>query len=139
MVGISEKAYWAMLSHCYREYPFEACGLLIGHSGKVNICYPAENEAKSARTYTVRPQDVLGAQKKAEELGLDVVGVFHSHTHSEAFPSPTDVRLAPDDKWIYAIVSLSRPLAEVRAFHIVNSAITEVRLGLVRGLDLDNG
>jgi proteasome lid subunit RPN8/RPN11 len=53
-----------------------------------------------------------------EDEGLQLAGVFHSHTHTEAYPSPTDVRLASEDV-PYIIVSLAREPADIKAFRIV--------------------
>ena len=55
-----------------------------------------------------RPPDHLRADRDAEGRGLEIIGVMHSHTHTEAYPSPTDVAQAPDPAWHYVIVSLKR-------------------------------
>ena len=57
---------------------------------------------------------------RAEDDGLEVIGVFHSHTHSEPYPSPTDVAQAPDPAWHYVIVSLKREAPESRSYRIVD-------------------
>ena len=62
--------------------------------------------AASARVYTVDPKDHLRADRDAEARGLEIIGVFHSHTHTDAYPSPTDVAQAPDPGWHYVLVSL---------------------------------
>jgi proteasome lid subunit RPN8/RPN11 len=51
--------------------------------------------------------------------------VVHSHTHSEPYPSPTDVAQAPDPSWHYVIVSLKRESPEVRSYRIVDGTIAE--------------
>ena len=58
--------------------------------------YPCRNAAESSRVYTVDPRDHLRADRDAEDRGLEIIGVMHSHTHTEAYPSPTDVAQAPD-------------------------------------------
>ena len=58
--------------------------------------------------YTIDPKDHLRAERDAEDRGLEIIGVVHSHTHTEAYPSPTDVAQAPDPGWHYVIVSLKR-------------------------------
>lgn len=100
------------------EYPLEACGLLAGAAGVVSAFYPCRNQEQSARVYTVDPGDHLRAERSAEALGLEIIGVMHSHTHTEAFPSPTDVQAAPDPSWYYVIVTLKRERPEARAFRI---------------------
>ena len=61
----------------------------------------------------------------------DVNGVVHSHTHSEPYPSPTDVAQAPDPTWHYVIVSLKRDAPEVRSYRIVDGTITEEPVNIV--------
>jgi proteasome lid subunit RPN8/RPN11 len=51
--------------------------------------------------------------------------VFHSHTHTEAYPSPTDVAQAPDPSWHYVIVSLRDRSPSIRSYRIVDQVITE--------------
>jgi [CysO sulfur-carrier protein]-S-L-cysteine hydrolase len=65
------------------------------------------------------PMDQLRAYDEIEDLGLDVVGYYHSHTHTEARPSPTDVRLARDLTVYWVLVSLEDPAhPTVRAWRI---------------------
>jgi proteasome lid subunit RPN8/RPN11 len=56
--------------------------------------------------YEVDPRDHLRADRDAEERGLEIIGVAHSHTHTDAYPSPTDIGQAPDPGWHYVLVSL---------------------------------
>ena len=87
--------------------PLEACGLLGGHrDGRVEVFYPCRNAAASARVYEVDPRDHLRADRDAEDRGLEIIGVVHSHTHTDAYPSPTDIAQAPDPGWHYVLVSL---------------------------------
>jgi proteasome lid subunit RPN8/RPN11 len=116
-----------MVSHCLAGLPDEACGLLGGRpqSGDVEKCYPTRNAAESARLYTVEPGDHLQADMDAERSGLEIVGVFHSHTHTDAYPSPTDIQQAPDPNWHYVLVSLRQAHPVVRSYRIVDGEVTE--------------
>jgi len=116
-----------MAAHAYEAYPLEACGLLLGPAGQDEIVefVPTRNTAESARVYAVDPRDHLRIEREAEDRGLEVVGVMHSHTHSEPYPSPTDVAQAPDPTWHYVIVSLKRGTPETRSYRIVEGTITE--------------
>ena len=95
--------------------------------------YPCRNAARSSRVYTVDPRDHLRADRDAEQRGLEIIGVMHSHTHTEAYPSPTDVRQAPDPAWHYVIVSLKRDEAALRSYRIVDGEIAEEGVGLGDG------
>jgi proteasome lid subunit RPN8/RPN11 len=98
-----------LLATCVRALPNEGCGLLLGSAdGAVQVVVASENVADSAKVYEIDPKVLLRAYRRAENEGLEVLGVFHSHTHSEAYPSPTDVAQAPDPSWHYVIVSFAR-------------------------------
>jgi proteasome lid subunit RPN8/RPN11 len=116
-----------MAAHAYGAYPLEACGLLLGHHGGDEIIdfVPVRNLAASARVYTVDPRDHLRVERDAEDRGLEVVGVMHSHTHSDPYPSPTDVAQAPDPDWQYLIVGLKRGVPEIRSYRIRDGVIAE--------------
>lgn len=131
---LSERDYLAILGHCYDGLPDEACGLLAGRhrpgstepEGRVEAIYPCRNGDASARTYTVDSRDLIKALRDAESKGLELVGVFHSHTHTDAWPSPTDVRQAMEPNWLYVIVSLKDGDPALRAFRIVDGNIGEI-------------
>lgn len=116
-----------MAAHAYGSYPLEACGLLLGRPGGDEIIefVPVRNLAASARVYTVDPQDHLRVEREAEDRGLEVVGVMHSHTHSEPYPSATDVAQAPDPNWHYIIVGLKRGVPEIRSYRLRDGVIAE--------------
>ena len=116
-----------VLAHCITGLPDEACGLLGGDpvTGEVAVCYPTRNAAASAMVYTVDPKDHLRADRDAESRGLQIIGVFHSHTHTDAYPSPTDVAQAPDPSWHYVVVSLRDSEPVLRSYSIVEGRIEE--------------
>ena len=116
-----------MVAHCLRGLPEEACGLLSGDPkfDAVESLYPTQNVAHSARVYTVDPLAHLRADRDAESRGQQILGVFHSHTHSDAYPSPTDVEQAPDPAWHYVIVSLRDTQPVVRSYRMVDGRVEE--------------
>lgn len=124
---LAEDAHAAMVAHCYDAFPLEACGLLAGPRASSDVLrvYPTRNAAESSRVYTVDPRDHLRADRDAEAAGLEILGVFHSHTHTDAYPSPTDVAQAPDPDWHYVLVSLRDELPMTRSYRIVGGKITE--------------
>jgi [CysO sulfur-carrier protein]-S-L-cysteine hydrolase len=127
VLRVSRDVFDAICEQALREYPLEMCGLIAGRPGDDVAAgyYPCRNDAESAKVYTVNPHDYLRAETAAEERGWEIVGVVHSHTHSEPYPSPTDVRQAPDPTWHYVIVSLKRDAPELRDYRIVDGTITE--------------
>jgi proteasome lid subunit RPN8/RPN11 len=130
---ISETVLQQIGAHAICCYPEEACGLLVGTSatGTVLEFHSCVNIARSARVYTLDPLQHLRIERDAENRGLDVIGVIHSHTHTEAFPSSTDVAQAPDPAWHYMIVTLMRGVSEPRSFRIVNGQVSEEELALI--------
>ena len=138
MIEISKQAYAEMVGAALDAYPYEACGLIAGPPApgggagdRAPRFYPCHNAAESARVYTIDPKDHLRAEIDAEDRGLEINGVVHSHTHSEPYPSPTDVASAPDPSWHYVIVSLKREAPEVRSYRIVEGAIVEEPVAVV--------
>jgi [CysO sulfur-carrier protein]-S-L-cysteine hydrolase len=132
------RAVWLeMVEHVYRGLPNESCGLLAGRPDPdradlaVERFYPCGNDSDSALVYTLNPLDHLKADRDAEERGLEILGVVHSHTHSDAYPSPTDVRDAPDPSWHYPIISLRDLEPVLRSYRIVGETITEEPVDLV--------
>ena len=127
MLRLPAPIYTEMVGHCLSGLPDEACGLLGGDlaTGAVGRCYPTRNLAASAKLYTVDPKQHLQADRDAEAQGMEIMGVFHSHTHTDAYPSPTDVAQAPDPDWHYVLVSLRDIHPVVRSYRIVGGRIDE--------------
>jgi len=132
MLRIARDAYGEMVAHCWAGLPLEACGLLAGAGDDATVCYPTANVAESALVYTVDPKGFLRADRDAEARGLTILGVFHSHTHTAAYPSPTDVAQAPDPGWHYVLVSLADGVPAVRSYRIVGGNIDEEPVVLLR-------
>ena len=139
LVRLSIEQHQRILAHCYYGLPDEACGLLGGPviageaTGFVSEVYPAVNADASSRTYTVDGRDYLRASRDAEARGDDIIGVWHSHTHTDAYPSSTDIRQAVDPMWIYVIVSLRDEVPVLRAFRIREDGVRECQVVLERG------
>ena len=134
MLTLSPALWTEMVAHALDGLPDEACGLLAGAPGsdEAVVFYPCRNAAESSKVYTIDPRDHLRADRDAEGRGLEIMGVVHSHTHTEAYPSPTDVAQAPVPEWHYVIVSLRAESPSVRSFRIVDGEITEEVISLTR-------
>ena len=133
MLRLDRASFDAICDLAVREYPLEMCGVIAGPPGTDHAArfYECHNDAESAKVYTINPKDHLRAELAADDLDWEINGVVHSHTHSEPYPSPTDVRQAPDPDWHYVIVSLKRDAPELRSYRIVDDVITEERVELV--------
>ncbi len=143
---LTGEQYRRIVAHCYDAdrdptsgLLYEACGLLAGPvtgddepTGVVSAVYACTNAEASARTYTVDSRDLIKAMRDAERRGDQLIGVFHSHTHTDAYPSPTDVEQAMEPGWVYVIVSLRDGAPVLRAYRIRDARIAECQVVLDR-------
>lgn len=120
-----------MVGDCYDKLPYEACGLLAGQAADAAVCYPITNAAASSRIYELDPREHLRADRDAENNGNELIGVYHSHTHTLGYPSPTDVAAAPDPAWHYVLVSFADEAPSVRSYRIIDGNITEESVVLI--------
>jgi proteasome lid subunit RPN8/RPN11 len=126
MLRIDDDQYEALLAHARAGYPNEACALLAGREGSVERVYALPNAEASPTFYVVEPKAQLQAMTEMDDLGLDLVGIFHSHVATEAYPSRTDIELAAYPDAAYLILSLADPEAPVlRAFSIRDGQVAE--------------
>jgi proteasome lid subunit RPN8/RPN11 len=117
----------AMVQHALEDDPNECCGILSGRDGAVTKHYRIANTEASPYRYNMDPKELLHALQDTESLGWEFIAFYHSHTHSEAYPSATDVRLA--ENWpdpFYILVSLAdKQNPVVRAFRIADGQVAE--------------
>ena len=126
---LDRATYDALVEHARSDFPFEVCGLLAGVDGQVVKHFAVPNAARSMTYYSMDPKSLLHAMNEIDDEDWDLLAIYHSHTHTEAFPSSTDVQLAFYPDAIYLIVSLQDPAQPViRGFGIVEGVITEREL-----------
>jgi proteasome lid subunit RPN8/RPN11 len=130
----------AIVAHARAEYPNEACGLIIGDGpaadGGRALRYEAvRNKAASPYRYEIDPTDLYRLTIETDDADEVFWGIVHSHTHSPAVPSPTDIALAFYPDALYLLVSLSPDEADpatgmpgARAWRIVDGEVHEVGL-----------
>lgn len=115
-----------IIGHAREDAPNECCGIIAGGNGRAVKLFRAENAEASPYRYSVDPKDLFRIYRECEANDWDFLAIYHSHTASEAYPSPTDVRLAFWPEAYYVLVSLQdaeKPV--VRAFRILEGAISE--------------
>src|SRR5512141_664008 len=122
-----------MITHARAEAPNECCGIIAGKDGRPMRLYRAINAEASPYRYSVDAKDLLRIHRDADSNGWDFLVIYHSHTHTEAYPSPTDVRLATWPDAYYVLVSLMEERPVVRAFRIEDGTITEESIELAVG------
>jgi proteasome lid subunit RPN8/RPN11 len=117
-----------IIVHAREGLPNEACGILAGRDDRVERFFPAEPDEPSPYYYRIEARDQIRIMNAIDDAGLDLVGIYHSHTSSPAYPSRTDAEQAFWPDAVYVIVSLAGAEADVRGYRIQDMAITEVAL-----------
>jgi [CysO sulfur-carrier protein]-S-L-cysteine hydrolase len=115
-----------IVAHAPAGLPNEACGILAGAGDRVERFYAAEPDEPSPFYYRIESRDQIRIMNAIDEAGLDLVGIYHSHVASPAYPSRTDAEQAFWPDAVYVIVSLAGGDADVRGFHIRDMDVTEV-------------
>ena len=130
----------AIVAQALAEYPNEACGLIVGdrpaaEGGRALRFEATRNKAASPFRYEIDPEDLLRLTIATDDADEAFWGIVHSHTHTPAVPSPTDIGLAFYPDALYLLVSLAESEADpvsgepgIRAWRIVDGAIHEVEL-----------
>jgi proteasome lid subunit RPN8/RPN11 len=103
-VGVDE----AIRAHGQATYPHECCGALLGRDSRVSdiVTLPNTTEEGPRRRFLVRPSDYREAERRASELGTELLGLYHSHPDHPARPSQYDL----DHAWptfAYIIVAVA--------------------------------
>jgi len=103
---------YAIRAHGQETYPHECCGALLGRDGHVSalVALPNTTEEGPRRRFLVRPTDYREAERRAAELGAELLGFYHSHPDHPARPSQYDL----DHAWptfAYLIVAVAEAKA----------------------------
>jgi proteasome lid subunit RPN8/RPN11 len=131
MLELPVAIHTEMVAHAVRGLPDEACGLFAARPGSTRVVrfFAMTNAAASSQIYRLDGKEFLEVEAEADAAGLELIGVMHSHTHTSAYPSPTDVRDAemadPFGMWHFVIVSLKHPEPALRSFRIDDGTVTE--------------
>jgi len=103
---------YAIRAHGQETYPHECCGALVGRDGHVSavVALPNTTEEGPRRRFLVRPSDYREAERRATEIGAELLGFYHSHPDHPARPSQYDL----DHAWptfAYIIVAVAQAKA----------------------------
>lgn len=126
MLTISQQLVDEMIAHARATAPEEACGLLAGRGSAVRRLYRITNDDHSPTRYFMNPRELLRTFKDMRNEALEHLAIYHSHTHTAAYPSATDVRLAYYPDVVYLIVSLQdQERSQLKGYRIQEGRITE--------------
>ena len=112
-----------------RRAPEEACGLLAGKGALISLAMPMRNAAANRDAqFALAPDEQLRGLKRIEALGLDWLGVYHSHPGSPPIPSPFDLAGAVDGSLLQLIVSLSQPKPRLKLWRVDGASAVPLEL-----------
>ena len=123
MIKISKFYLDRMIDHAKKEDPNECCGILVGTENTVTEIHEIINDAKSPYRYVMNPQQQLDVLLDCDKNNLDMLAFYHSHTHSGAYPSDTDVRMAVESGWLeinYILISLENKANPTVKSYLIN-------------------
>ncbi|RNJ76829.1 MAG: M67 family peptidase [Nitrosopumilus sp. B06] len=106
-----------------QKKPDESCAVLLGTDWRVSEVIFAENAAESKTSFAIPDEQLISIYETAEKKGTDVIGIFHSHPASEAYPSETDTRFMHINPVVWVIYSGRDHMS--RAF-VLKPGISEV-------------
>ena len=132
MIRIGRDVHDAMIAHALDERPWESCGVLAGSGGTITASYRTANAAEfNDIRYEIDPKVFMQVNREIDDADLDLLGIYHSHPFTRAYPSATDLAQAWEEL-VYVIVSLTDFLApEVKAFTVADGQITEEAIEVV--------
>ena len=129
LLNIKKSFVHEMITHALEDIPNECCGIIASNQGEAIKLYRMTNSEQSPYRYSMDPKELLHTTIDIDDKGWELMAIYHSHTHSPAYPSATDIRLVTWPDAYYILISLMDEKApEVRAFKIVNGKVSEEKM-----------
>ncbi|HEY7477472.1 MAG TPA: M67 family metallopeptidase [Actinomycetota bacterium] len=131
MPELDRAFYQEIVEQGLREFPNECCGLIAADDGAPVRVFPMRNADASPATYRLDGKEQLQVFEELDAKGWDLWAIYHSHTHTEAYPSETDIKLAfyPEARYLLlSIADRERPV--LRSFRILDGQVEEEGLTL---------
>ena len=94
-----------LVQHSESQKPNEACAILFGKEDEVLDIFFTDNIEESPINFTISNEQLIEAYKIAEDQNVEIVGIFHSHPNSDAFPSNTDKKFMQSNPVAWIIYS----------------------------------
>jgi proteasome lid subunit RPN8/RPN11 len=116
-----------MITSAEVHAPQECCGLLAGLGDAITHVFPAQNVLASETQFEIAPEELFHIFRAMRDAGLEHLGIYHSHPHSENVPSPRDIDRSYYPGAVHFIISLSpKAPSPVRGFRILDGVVTEL-------------
>ncbi|MCM8768049.1 MAG: Mov34/MPN/PAD-1 family protein [Candidatus Omnitrophica bacterium] len=143
MIYLTKEQFRDITQHAKDSYPKEACGILAGINGKVEKVYKMTNISDNPEScYFMKPEEQLKVFKEMRKIQIEMIGIYHSHSNTPAYPSQRDCELAFYPEVDYVIISLKDfDCPEIRSFKIIEGKIKEEKIIIRKNIlfiDLDN-
>jgi len=136
-VRISQALLDEIVEHARAEAPNECCGMIATQDGVAVAVHRARNAAASPLRYEMDGMEQYKIQTEIEDGGYELGAIYHSHTRSDPEPSQTDINLAFYPDALYVIVGVKGEEPDVRAWRIVDGAVSEAALEVQNGTHAD--
>ncbi len=94
-----------LTEHAENEEPNESCAILFGKDSLVSEVFLTKNIEESPVNFTISNEQLIEGYRIAEEKRIEVIGVFHSHPNSDAYPSNTDKKFMQSNPVAWVIYS----------------------------------
>lgn len=122
-----------ILSHAQHSPEQEICGLIAARDGRPTRCVRVKNASREpGHLFAMDPKEQIDAMREFREQGEELFGIYHSHPHAPAAPSPRDLAEAAYPEALYLIVSLNtKGVLEMRGFHLRDHEVEGVDLEVV--------
>ena len=104
-ITLSQSIKKTLIQHAENENPNESCAILYGNGDTVSDVFLTKNIEESPVNFTISNDQLIEGYKIAEEKKLQVIGIFHSHPNSEAYPSSTDKKFMHSNPVVWIIYS----------------------------------
>jgi len=96
-----------------KGYPYEICGFILGEIDYDRDLRTAievfqvenQNKERANDRFEIHPKDYLKVERYADEKGMQIIGIYHTHPDHPDRPSETDLRFAQPDM-SYIIMSV---------------------------------
>ena len=126
MLHIDKRFHTEMVAHAMEDDSIECCGVLAGTEDRFVKLFRMTNVENSPYRFSWDSKELITVWNEMEDNNWEHRAVYHSHTHSEAYPSSTDIRLAAWPEAYYIIISLAdKESPVVRAFRILDGSVSE--------------
>ena len=132
VITLHKNAWKTMVQHAVACLPQEGCGLLGGVYHSCRVAIPVTNSLQSSTEFRMEPKEQLAAMLKIEELGYELIGIFHSHPNGPTHPSEKDVLGHLYPGVFTMILSPKNDRWSLNIFNIQNGQYSEVRGNIIR-------